>query len=140
MLKAKSLQDEKCQYDEGDKILSYSCGWLEKFVNRNGLSLRRRTMEAQKTPDQLTDKLCAYILKIRRLRTRFNYDLRNIIAMDETAIQNDMISETTVEKHGAYTVHLKTTGHEKSKVTVCLAAAETVPKSHFSCSKEENAR
>ena len=43
--------------------------------------------------------------------------------MDETAIYNDMISETTVEKRGAHTVHLKTTGHEKSKVTVCLAAA-----------------
>ena len=118
MLKAKSLQDEKCQRDEGNKILSYSRGWLEKFMNRNGLSLRRRTTEAHKTPDQLVDKLCAYNLKIRRLRTRFNYDLRNIIAMDETAIWNDMISETTVEKRGAHTVHLKTTGREKSKVTV----------------------
>ena len=116
MLKAKSLQDEKCQRDEGDKILSYSHGWLEKFMNRNGLSLRRRTTEAQKTPDQLIDKLCAYILKIRRLRTHFNYDLRNIIIIDETAIWNDMMSETTVKKLGAHTVHLKTTGHKKSKI------------------------
>ena len=27
-----------------------------------------------------------------------NYDLKNIIAMDETVIWNDMISNTTVEK------------------------------------------
>ena len=137
MLKVKSLQEEKCQCDEGGKILSYSRGWLEKFMNRNGLSLRRRRTEAQKT-DELIDRLYAYILKIRRFHTRFNYDLRNIIAMDETAIWNDMISETTLEKRGAHTVHLKTTGHENSKVTVCLAAAPK--RSHFSCSKEENAR
>ena len=74
MLKAKSLQDETCPHDERDKILSYNRGWLEKFMNRNGLSLRRRATEAQKTPNQLTDKLCTYILKIRRLHTRFNYD------------------------------------------------------------------
>ena len=43
ILKAKSLQDEKCQRDEGDTILLYSRGWLEKFMNRNGLSLRCQT-------------------------------------------------------------------------------------------------
>ena len=32
-----------------------------------------------------------------------------------------MIFGTTVEERGAHTVHLKTTGHEKSKVTVCFA-------------------
>ena len=46
---------------------------------------------------------------------RMNYDLKNIIAMDETAIWNDTISNTTVEKRGANTVSMKTTGHEKSK-------------------------
>ena len=33
-----------------------------------------------------------------------------------------MTSETTVESKGARTVCLKTTGHEKVKVFVCLAA------------------
>ena len=51
-----------------------------------------------------------------------NYDLSNIIAMDETAVWNDMISNTTVEKRGAHSVNLKTTGHEKSKITACLTA------------------
>ena len=88
----------------------------------NGLSIRRRTTQAQKTPKQLIDKLCAYVLKIRRLRKRMNYDLSNIIAMDETAVWNDMISNTTVEKRGAHSVNLKTTGHEKSKITICLTA------------------
>ena len=64
-------------------------------MKRNGLSIRRRTTQAQKTPDQLINKLSAYILKVRRLRKRMNYELKNIIAMDETAIWNDMISNTT---------------------------------------------
>lgn len=43
--------------------------------------------------------------------------------MDETAVWNDMISTTTVDKRGAHSVNLKTTGHKKSKMTVCLTAA-----------------
>ena len=42
--------------------------------------------------------------------------------MDETAVWNDMISNTTVEKRGAQSVNLKCTGHEKTKITVCLTA------------------
>ena len=39
-----------------------------------------------------------------------------------TAVWNDMISNITDEKRGAHSVNLKTTGHEKSKITVCLTA------------------
>ena len=102
-------------------------------MNRNGLSVRRRTTEAQKSPDQLIDKLCAYILKIRRLRMKMNYKLRNIFAMDETAVWNDMISNTTVEKRGAHSVNLKSTGREKSKITVCLTATADGGKKAFLC-------
>lgn len=42
--------------------------------------------------------------------------------MGETAVWNDMISNTTVEKRGAQSVNLKSTGHEKTKITVCLTA------------------
>lgn len=41
--------------------------------------------------------------------------------MDETAVWKDMLSSTTVDKVGSKTVSIKTTGHEKEKVTVCLA-------------------
>ena len=44
---------------------------------------------------------------------RMNYDLKNIIAMDETAIWNDTISNTTVEKRGANTVSMKTKGAKR---------------------------
>ena len=42
--------------------------------------------------------------------------------MDETPVWSDMVSETTVDTTGKKTVTLKTTGHEKSRVSVGLAA------------------
>ena len=137
MVKAAKFQEQKEKEDPNITKLTFSQGWLEKFMNRNGLSVRRRTTEAQKSPDQLIDKLCAYILKIRRLRMKMNYELKNIFAMDETAVWNDMISNTTVEKHGAYTVNLKSNGHEKSKITVCsTATADSGEKSLYLCLRE----
>ena len=41
--------------------------------------------------------------------------------MDETAVWNDMVSNTTVEKTGSKEVNMKTTGHDKVHVSVCLA-------------------
>ena len=91
-------------------------------MSRNGLSLCRSTTQAQKTPEQIIDKVISYILYVRQLKQRNNYDLDCIIAMDETAVWHEMISNTTVTDKGAKPVVLKTTGHEKSKVTVTLAA------------------
>ena len=45
-------------------------GWLEKFMSRNGLSLSRRTSQAQKTPEQIIDKVISYILYVRQLKQR----------------------------------------------------------------------
>ena len=42
--------------------------------------------------------------------------------MDETSVSNGMVSNTTIHKQGAKSVYLKTTGHEKCMVSVCLAA------------------
>ena len=42
--------------------------------------------------------------------------------MDETAVWHDMLSNTTVTNKGTKSVVLKTTGHEKSRMTVVLAS------------------
>ena len=114
-LKAKKMQEEKTITDLNSKTISFNDGWVQKFMRRHGLYIHRRTTEAQKNPSQLIDKLCAYVAKVRKLRQRVNYDMEDIIAMDETAVWNDMIANTTVEKRGAHTVSLKTAGHEKQK-------------------------
>ena len=78
-----------------------SNGWIQKFMRRHGLSLRRKTTVAQKDPEQLVDKLVAYmyVLQARILSKHFGYQPCNIIAMDETAVWADMTSETTVESN-----------------------------------------
>ena len=69
-------------------------------MGRNGLSVRRRTTKSQKDPERLINKLIAYILQVRRRRNRLSYSHSHIIAMDETAVWQDMLSSTTVDNVG----------------------------------------
>ena len=99
-----------------------STGWLKNFMRRNHLSLRRKTSIAQKDPDRLVAKVASYVLQVRRMQAQNEYSPCNIIAMDETPVWSDMVSETTVDTTGKKTITLKTTRHEKSRVSVSLAA------------------
>ena len=76
----------------------------------------------QEDPHYLIDKLLSYILQVRRLSQRHKYQPSCIIAMTETPVWDDMVSNTTVDRVGASSINLKTTGHEKVMVTVCLSA------------------
>ena len=60
----KIMHDEKCDRSGAVSDFNASRGWLEKFMSRNGLSLRQKTTQAQQDPTKLIDKLIAYILKI----------------------------------------------------------------------------
>ena len=77
---------------------------------------------AQKDPDLLVAKFVSYILCVRRLRTKYNYQQSDIIAFDETPIWADMVSETMVDVTGTKKISMKTIGHKKCRVTVGLAA------------------
>ena len=122
MKKAEVLYDDMVKNGEPNEPFKASTGWLREFMKRYGLSLRRKTSMAQKDPDQLIDKLAAFVLHVRRVSMKHLHDAADIIAMDETPVWSDMVSETTVDATGKKTVSVKTTGHEKSLVSVCLAA------------------
>ena len=92
MLKAKSFFDENNAYPEAREAFGASRGWLENFMRRNNLSLRRRTTTAQKDPSFMIEKIVAYILQVRRIQREFEYEPGNIFATDETPIWNDMVS------------------------------------------------
>lgn len=116
MKKALVIFGEK-QKDNSDEInveFVASTGWVTNFMRRNGLSLRQKTSVSQRDPSRLIDKLVLYILFTRRFAAKHNYSPSNIIAMDETPVWMDMVSDTTVHKKGAHTVTMKSTGHEKS--------------------------
>ena len=120
--KARFLFEEKCKEMELPPTFTASIGWVQKFMTRHELCIRRKTTESQKDPEKLIDKLIAYVLQARRLRVKFSYSDSDIIAMDETAVWQDMLSNTTVDSIGHNTIAMKTTGHEKTKVSVCLTA------------------
>ena len=86
------------------------------------MSLKRKTSVAQKDPVLLIAKIVSYILRVRRLRIKDSYQPSDIIAFDETPVWADMVFNTTVDVVGKKTVSMKTTGHEKCRVTVGLAA------------------
>ena len=99
-----------------------SRGWLEKFMRRHGLSLRRSTSIGQKDLQQLINRLVSYVIHARRMQMRCNFKASQIYAMDETPVWQDMVGTTTVSKVGRQDVVLKSTGHEKARVSVCLTA------------------
>ena len=94
--KARAIHEQKCKAWQVSPSFIASNGWLLKCMARNGLSVRRRTTESKKDPD----KLIAYILQVRRQKSRHSYNHSDIIAMDDTAVWQDMLSSTTVDKAG----------------------------------------
>ena len=99
-----------------------SRGSLTLFMKRNGLCLRRKTSLAQQDPEMLVAKLVSYVIQVRRLKKNLKYSPSDIIAMDEIPVWRDMKSETTIDTPGKESITIKTTGHVKVRVFVCLTA------------------
>jgi hypothetical protein len=109
--------------DATRNIFKASRGWLDKFMSRNELSVRRRTTIAQKNPNDMIQKMVSFINFMERARERLKATASEIIAMDETAVWFDMVGESTVHSTGAKSISIKSTGHEKSRFTVILTAS-----------------
>ena len=127
--------------NEGDTEFIASRGWLQKFFKRHQLSLRTKTSVSQKLPQDLMPKVLflvfktsmlyiapmivqvvGFITKTRKLRLLKQYSLGCIGNMDETPLWMDMPGETTVSRAGERTLSIRTTGHDKGRFTVVLAA------------------
>ena len=120
--KAQAIHEQKCKAWQVSPSFILSNGWVQKCMARNRLSERCRTTELQKDQDRLIDKLIAYILQVQRQQNRHSYSHSDIISMDQTAVWQYMLSSTTVDNVGEKSIRLKTTGHERSKVSICLTA------------------
>ena len=121
MFKAKKIFDDKTTDPASRDTFVASRGWCEKFVRYHGFLLWQKTT-AQKDPSYLIDQLVSFVMHVCRLQNQYNFAPHNIVAMDETAVWNDMASETAVEATSTKDVLVKSTGHEKVHVFVCLAA------------------
>ena len=98
-----------------------SRGWLFNFMQQSNLSIRRRTTTGQTMPKDGLAKIANFVQFCEKLRNIFDFALGSIANMDETPIWADMPSKTTVDQRGLKTVPIKSIGHEKQRMTVCLA-------------------
>jgi hypothetical protein len=122
MIRRKATEVFRGVEDASRATFKASRGYLDRFMARGQLCVRRRTTAAQKTPEQMTEKMVSFIQYMERQRAKIGAQSDEIYAMDETAVWFDMLSDTTVNQKGAHSVSVKTTGHEKSRCTVILTA------------------
>ena len=134
--KAQAIHEQKCKAWQVSPSFIVSNGWVQKCMARNRLSEKCRTTELQKDQDRLIDKLIAYILQVQRQQNRHYYSHSDIIAMDQTAVRQYMLSSTTVDNVGGKSIRLKTAGHEslrlfdskgrrnKTKAVYCLSGSQ----------------
>uniref|UniRef100_A0A914WZ70 HTH CENPB-type domain-containing protein n=1 Tax=Plectus sambesii TaxID=2011161 RepID=A0A914WZ70_9BILA len=124
-LQAKKIASELVKEEkmvEGAFVASN--GWLDKFMERNGFSLRRVTTQCQKTPAVLAPSLVNFVMFIRKKRMERRYPYGQVYAADETAVWIDPVGRTCVTHKGAKEVAVRSTGHEKMHITVMLCAKE----------------
>ena len=91
-------------------------------MNRHGLTLHKRTSLGQHDPGNNIDGVISFILNVGCKFHTKECAMANVIPLDETPIWLDMPSASTVNEAQASSVSITSTGHEKDKVTVCLAA------------------
>ena len=95
----------KSECDENEKSLFVaSNGWVNNFMRHNGFLLCCKTTTAQQDPEWLIDKFILYILHARRVSVKYTQSPSGIIAMDETSVWNDMVSNTAIDKQGAKSI------------------------------------
>ncbi|XP_044043446.1 uncharacterized protein LOC122871912 [Siniperca chuatsi] len=121
MIKKKALEIYPSVSD-GGKMFVASTGWLQRFLERNDLSLRRRTTMSQEDPNLLTEKLVSFVDYVGKAVSSKGILEGDIIAMDEATVGFDVLSPTATDTQGVKSVAPKTTGHENSHLTVVLAA------------------
>ena len=97
--------------------------WRQRFMKRNGLSLRQKTTLAKRLPDEYEEKIVRFHLYIIDLGKEHSYPLHLIANIDETPLTFDMPPNGTINSSGEKTIKIRTTGNEKNRITVMLTCA-----------------
>ncbi len=118
-LKALELHESS---DEDTKTFVANLGWLQKFFARHSIILRHRTTVSQKLPAAVVPKLESFFCYVHSLMIKKAFQDSQVGAMDETPVWLNMTADTTVDFVGTRSIPLKSTGHEKVRVTVVLGA------------------
>lgn len=116
----RKVQEFQAQ-DTGPSIIS-GMSWVQRFMVRNNLVIRKRTTISQKLPHDVDEKLTNFIVFLRDLLQKNSFANSSIFVMDETPVWIEPVGTTSVDTKGKKEIPIKSTGHEKVRITVILTA------------------
>lgn len=103
--------------------LTFSWGWLQKFMARHRLALRKPSSKIVKPFSEIEDAVNKFIVKIQNLLTSPLYDPQFVINLDETGVSTESNRAKTLEEKGTAHVVIKSTNKEKENTTVLLGGS-----------------
>ncbi|KAJ0063420.1 hypothetical protein NL108_002759 [Boleophthalmus pectinirostris] len=104
--------------------------WCFRFMRRKNLSIRARTTLCQQLPADYQEKVENFHKFVETKIQENSIRPDDIINMDEVPLTFDLPPTRTVNKTGASSVLLKTTGHERTHFTcvlACTASGQKLP-------------
>lgn len=108
------------EFDLTPDVFKASNHWVDDFLARHELSLRRSTTLFKLEDDEVIRRGLAFKSFVDN--TDFaRYELSNILAMDQTAVFLGQACQSTVEKKGASSIYVRSTGYESARITCVLA-------------------
>lgn len=113
---------------EDDLYLGFKCSYnfIKGFMRRNNLSVRSSTHKAQENLKSPKEKCVEIVKYLNTLNNKtLQYESKYVLNMDETPFYFDMPGAKTINKKGARSVEVLTTGQDKRRfTTVCTLAAD----------------
>uniref|UniRef100_A0A2D4N3M2 HTH CENPB-type domain-containing protein n=1 Tax=Micrurus spixii TaxID=129469 RepID=A0A2D4N3M2_9SAUR len=94
--------------------------WLDDFLQRYELSLRRSTTVFKVENTELIKRALAFKSFVDGIDFS-KYQLSNMIALDETAVFMSQGSQMTIDQRGASSIYFPSTGYKSAHITCILA-------------------
>ncbi|KAE9046831.1 hypothetical protein PR003_g235 [Phytophthora rubi] len=100
--------------------------WVASFMQRNGLSLRRRTNLTTLTDDELVRRAVSFMSFLQKHKSEMRRD--RTLLMDETAIYFEDPRNRTVDEVDRRHVVIRSTGFALMRITAALAVTASSKK------------
>ncbi|OWZ21105.1 hypothetical protein PHMEG_0004400 [Phytophthora megakarya] len=115
------FQDSRTEEEHEEDPIRFvaSDPWIQNFMNRNNLTLRKRTNLTTLTDEVLVSRAVSYMHYLTLHKPEMNLD--RTILMDETAVYFEDARTNTVDDIGARHIVVRSTGFASMRITVMLA-------------------
>ena len=104
VLEARSIRAGLMAENPELENLKLSKGWLDRFLQRHSLTIRRTTTVSQRTPADFVEKVCNFVLFTRQLIADQKLTPGTVYGMDETAVWLDPSASTSIATVGVCSV------------------------------------